>query len=118
MSVCEEAAYYLLSGNARKNYGENIMLDLDMFPDMGDGLFPLPERKGCSSCGDNGNGDNGNTDNDNGNVVYPDNRMVLAMGYVPSQEFDELYNDYSVALDNGSLFRSLTKPFYGGKGER
>ena len=104
------------------------MLDLDMFPDMGDGLFPLPERKGCSSCGDNGNGDNGNTDNDNtdngntdndnGNVVYPDNRMVLAMGYVPSQEFDELYNDYSVALDNGSLFRSLTKPFYGGKGER
>ena len=83
------------------------MLDFDIFPDIGDGLFPLPEMKGC-----------GNANDDNDTEVYPNEKMVLAMGYVPAQQFDDIYSDYSKALANGSLFASLVKPFYGGKGER
>ena len=88
------------------------MFDFDMFLDAGEGFFPLPEKKGCG-----GNG-NGNGNGSGGTDVYPDERMTLAMGYVPEQEFDDVYTEYSEALANGSLFSSLVKPFYGGKGER
>lgn len=87
------------------------MFDFDMFPDIGEGLFPLPESGNCPFCEDNGNG------GESGNV-NPESEMSLAMGYVPAEGFDGLYEDYSEALTNGSLFRPLVKPFYGGKGER
>ena len=33
-----------------------IMFDFDMFPDIGEGIFPLPENGNCPFCEDNGNG--------------------------------------------------------------
>lgn len=38
----------------------------------------------------------------------------LAMAYVPYQNFDEL-NEPNKALEQGTLFRALYKPFYGQK---
>ena len=41
---------------------------------------------------------------------------VLAMAYVPMQQFDETYEPEQ-ALDNGTLFPDLNKPFLGRRGE-
>lgn len=40
----------------------------------------------------------------------PIENAVLAMAYVPMQEFSSLY-DPQQALDNGTLFADLDKPF-------
>ena len=44
-----------------------------------------------------------------GPSVFPA-RTPLAMAYVPSQEFEDLY-DASAALENGTLFKILNFPF-------
>ncbi|MBC8534779.1 spore coat associated protein CotJA [Clostridiales bacterium NSJ-40] len=41
----------------------------------------------------------------------PEN-MVVAMAYVPFQQFSKVYTPEK-ALDNGTLFPELDKPFYG-----
>lgn len=41
--------------------------------------------------------------------------MVLAMAYVPWQEFDAIY-DLPIALQVGTIFPELNKPFMGSKG--
>ena len=38
--------------------------------------------------------------------------MVLAMMYVPDQEWQDIY-DQDTALERGTLFAELDKPFYG-----
>ncbi len=60
------------------------------------------------------------TDPQNGGEedTVPDEVQVLAMAYVPYQTFSGYYTDYSEALDHGSLFKTLVKPFYGQEGER
>ena len=42
--------------------------------------------------------------------------FALAMAYVPMQQFEETY-DPEQALDNGTLFPALNKPFLGRWGE-
>lgn len=42
-------------------------------------------------------------------------KVSLAMSYVPSQRFDNLYGE-DKALARGTLFACLDLPFYGGKG--
>ncbi|MDD4124501.1 MAG: spore coat associated protein CotJA [Eubacteriales bacterium] len=39
--------------------------------------------------------------------------QVLAMAYVPYQEFTDYFTSYADALDNGSLFKNLIKTFDG-----
>jgi len=39
--------------------------------------------------------------------------QVLAMAYVPYQEFTDYFTSYADALDNGSLFKNLIKTFNG-----
>lgn len=51
---------------------------------------------------------------DNGNQNVPQGQ-VPAMAYVPEQSFGDYYDSYAEALSNGSLFKNLVKPFYGGK---
>lgn len=54
----------------------------------------------------------------NGNSTMsplPDN-MVVAMAYVPFQQFSKVYPPEK-ALDAGTLFPELDKPFYGRRGE-
>lgn len=41
-------------------------------------------------------------------------RLPLAMAYVPMQRLNGMY-DAAQALDNGTLFPELDKPFYGKK---
>lgn len=41
--------------------------------------------------------------------------QVLAMAYVPYQEFTDYFTSYTDALENGSLFKNLVKPFTGRK---
>ncbi len=41
-------------------------------------------------------------------------KMTLAMAYVPVQEWGDLYTE-DAALQNGTLFPALDKPFLGGK---
>ncbi len=49
------------------------------------------------------------------NSLMPDtDGMVLAMAYVPVQEWDDIYSE-DVALCNGTLFPDLDKPFLGRK---
>ena len=48
----------------------------------------------------------------------PEEIQVLTMAYVPYQTFTGYYTDHSEALDHGSLFKTLVKPFYGQEGER
>ena len=49
------------------------------------------------------------------NSLTPDNDgMVLAMAYVPVQEWDDIYSE-DLALSNGTLFPDLNKPFLGRK---
>jgi len=45
----------------------------------------------------------------------PEN-MVVAMAYVPFQQFSKVYTPEQ-ALDAGTLFPELDKPFYGRRGE-
>lgn len=45
----------------------------------------------------------------------PDN-PVPAMAYVPFQQWGEVYGELK-ALDRGTLFPVLDKPFYGRRGE-
>ncbi|MBQ7288458.1 MAG: spore coat associated protein CotJA [Clostridia bacterium] len=40
------------------------------------------------------------------------NRLPLAMAYVPMQRFCDIYTPQE-ALDNGTLFAELNKPFMG-----
>lgn len=48
-------------------------------------------------------------------ALFMDNgNMVLAMAYVPWQEWGELY-DEELALQKGTLFAELDKPFLGRK---
>lgn len=42
-------------------------------------------------------------------------KQVLAMAYVPKQEFEDIFTSFSDALDNGSLFKNLVLPFTGRK---
>jgi hypothetical protein len=44
-----------------------------------------------------------------------DSDMALAMAYVPWQHFDSLY-DLPAALEIGTIFPELNKPFRGSKG--
>ncbi len=46
--------------------------------------------------------------------AQPIKNAVLAMAYVPMQEYGLLY-DEADALDAGTLFPDLDKPFYGKK---
>ncbi len=45
--------------------------------------------------------------------VVHKNDFVLAMAYVPWQQWEKLYS-IDEALWNGTLFAELKKPFYGG----
>ena len=48
-------------------------------------------------------------------MIFRDNcDMELAMAYVPVQEWDDLY-DEELALQKGTLFAMLDKPFLGRK---
>lgn len=58
------------------------------------------------------NYDNKNMNNQNPGTVNVGNQ-VLAMAYVPYQEFTDYFTSYTDALDNGSLFKNLVKPFTG-----
>lgn len=40
---------------------------------------------------------------------------ILAMAYVPWQHFDQVY-DLQIALETGTIFPELNKPFRGSKG--
>ncbi len=42
-------------------------------------------------------------------------QMPLAMAYVPLQEFKDLFEDENTALDHGTLFKQLYKPWYGNR---
>lgn len=44
-----------------------------------------------------------------------ENKMVLAMTYVPWQKFEKSYEP-QVALKKGTIFPELDKPFYGKEG--
>ena len=48
------------------------------------------------------------------NSLSPDTGMVVAMAYVPVQEWGDIYSE-EVALSNGTLFPDLDKPFLGRK---
>ena len=48
---------------------------------------------------------------DNTMAPLPEN-MVVAMAYVPFQQFSKVYTPEK-ALDNGTLFPELDNPFYG-----
>ena len=48
--------------------------------------------------------------------MVSDENFALAMAYVPMQQFEETY-DPEQALDNGTLFPALNKPFLGRWGE-
>ncbi len=48
------------------------------------------------------------------NELSPSDGMVVAMAYVPWQEWDDIYSE-EVALCNGTLFPALDKPFLGRK---
>ncbi len=41
---------------------------------------------------------------------------VVAMAYIPFQQYGEVYSPEK-ALDQGTLFPDLDKPFYGRRGE-
>ncbi len=56
-----------------------------------------PERSGCE-------------------ISFMPAAPALAMAYVPMQQFEEAY-DPEQALDNGTLFPALNKPFLGRWGE-
>lgn len=49
------------------------------------------------------------------NSLMPDTEaMVLAMAYVPTQEWNDIYSE-DLALCKGTLFPELDKPFLGRK---
>lgn len=48
------------------------------------------------------------------NSLSPADDMVLAMAYVPVQQWDDIYSE-DLALCKGTLFPDLDKPFLGRK---
>ncbi|MBO4278122.1 MAG: spore coat associated protein CotJA [Clostridia bacterium] len=71
----------------------------------------IPDELLRSFAGEEEDGENGAAGAEE-ETAFPQ-KVSLAMGYVPYQRFENLY-DESKALTRGTLFACLDLPFYGG----
>ena len=77
------------------------------------GAGKVESKMSCCARGMDMNLPNGQQNNDKCNI--PKAKCSLAMAYVPFQQWGQIYEPER-ALDAGTLFPDLDKPFYGKKG--